>query len=157
MAIKDYFNSSVTIITWSGVYMCIGYMNYIETCSFFVTVEQCIHTSNISSTPVRPGWISISKYAGDLREKSSWSLNAEIPIGLDARRNLMIRGGAYKGPPPMGLGLSNLRLIVSSYVFKVYITCFVRESSECQIEGEGPLNILSCKINNRLKAETSPE
>ena len=52
--------------------MALEYMNYIETCTkiavFFVTVEQ-LSTSKISST-CPTGVNYISKYAGDLREKS---------------------------------------------------------------------------------------
>ena len=43
-------------------------MNYIETCTKIVTVEQ-LSTSKISST-CPTGVNYISKYAGDLREKS---------------------------------------------------------------------------------------
>ena len=52
--------------TWHWIYEL--HRNLYKNCSFFVTVEQ-LSTSNISST-CPTGVNYISKYAGDLREKS---------------------------------------------------------------------------------------
>ena len=80
-------------------------MNYIrnlyKNCSFFVTVEQ-LSTSNISST-CPTGVNYISKYAGDLREKSHevWTRNSNRSR-CTAKK---MTGGGPLWPPPMGLGL----------------------------------------------------
>ena len=60
-------------------------------------VEQ-LSTSKISST-CPTGVNYISKYAGDLREKSH-EFEREIPIGLDARQKKTTGGGGGPKWPP---------------------------------------------------------
>ena len=86
-------------------------MNYIEICTkiqLFVTFEQ-LSTAKISFT-YRTEVNYISKHAGDLREKSH-EVSARNS-NWSRRTSKKLTGGGQNGPPPMGLGLRKIILIV---------------------------------------------
>ena len=87
--------------------------NLYKNCSFFVTVEQ-LSTSNISST-CPTGVNYISKYAGDLREKSHevWTRNSNRSRWTAKK----MTGGAIKAPPPNGIRVNKVILLFQLFIF----------------------------------------